>query len=106
LCFIRSCFDWCLTHSYPSVEDTDGTVSVEVQTITKDAEGQVVTSTGTEERRVCGHEDAKVFPGDCKIIASAFVGDFDDEAVLTPESQLWQLEEERRMGAIMARDSP
>lgn len=106
LCFVRSCFDWCLTHSYPSVENTDGTVSVEVHTTTKDAKGQVVTLTDAEERRVCGHENAKIYPGDCKIITSAAVGYFDDEAVLTPESRLWQLEDERRMGDIMACDSP
>lgn len=30
LCFARRCFDWCLTHSHPSVEDLDGEASVEV----------------------------------------------------------------------------
>ncbi|KAF7553692.1 hypothetical protein G7Z17_g3434 [Cylindrodendrum hubeiense] len=30
-CFARYCFDWCLTHNHPSVEDRDGSTTVPVQ---------------------------------------------------------------------------
>jgi len=105
-CFARSCFDWCLTHSHPSVEDKDGTVAVTVQCTTKDAQGQVVHQTTVEQRQVCGAEDARVFPGDCKIVTSPFVGDLDGDDVLTPEDQLWQFEQEQRALEMMARESP
>ncbi|KFH42924.1 hypothetical protein ACRE_062980 [Hapsidospora chrysogenum ATCC 11550] len=47
-CFARSCFDWCLQHNHPSIEDTDGTTTVEVHYHTKDAEGKLVTRTEAE----------------------------------------------------------
>lgn len=95
-CFARSCFDWCLTHSHPSLENKDGEVEVTVQYTTKDSAGQVVSRTEVERRRVCGHQEARDFPGDCNIVSSPFVGDIDDEGrVHTAENQLWQFEQER-----------
>src|SRR5947209_6899745 len=105
-CFARSCFDWYLTHSHPSVKDRDGTTSVTVRTTTKDANGQIVHSTEDEQRRICGSQEAKDSPGDCKIITSPFVLDDVDGVIVTPENQLWQFEQERRMGEIMGRGSP
>lgn len=84
-------FDWCLTYSHPFVEDKDGTVSVKMQCTTKDAEGKLMTRTDVEQQRVCGHQEARDFPGDCKIVTSPFVGDVGGGVVLTPENQLWQL---------------
>ncbi len=88
------------------MEVLDGVVSIEVKYITRDAGGQLVSQTEVEDRRVCGHEEAEA--GNCKIVTSPFVGDFDDDAgvLITPENQLWRFEEERRMMEVMARDSP
>ncbi|KAG4273684.1 hypothetical protein FPRO04_09551 [Fusarium proliferatum] len=95
-CFARSCFDWCLTHSHPSLESKDGEVEVTVQYTTKDSAGQVVSRTEVKRRRVCGHQEARDFPGDCNIVSSPFVGDIDDEGrVHTAWNQLWQFEQER-----------
>ncbi|KAI0413550.1 hypothetical protein F5X98DRAFT_351803 [Xylaria grammica] len=70
-CFARSCFDWCLTHSYPSVEDRDGTASITVRTTTKDSNGQVVDRIEDEQRRVCGSREARNSPGRCRTITSS-----------------------------------
>lgn len=94
-CFARSCFDWCLTHSHPSVEDADGTTPVKVQYHSKDAEGQLVSRTEIEHRRVCGHEEAREFPGDCNIVTCPFL-----------EDELWEFEWEQQMQEMMARESP
>jgi hypothetical protein len=90
------------------VEVLDGVVSIEVKYITRDADGQLVSQTEVEDRRVCGHEEAQTSSGNCKIVTSPFVGGFDDDSrvLITPENQLWQFEEERRMMEVMARDSP
>ncbi|KAI0902740.1 hypothetical protein F4823DRAFT_406947 [Ustulina deusta] len=105
-CFARSCFDWCLTHSHPSVEDVDGTVSVTIGYSTRDDQGRLVCRTEVEQRRRCGHEEARVSGRDCKVVVSPFRGDDVDGVVVTPEGQLWQFEHERYMGEIMARESP
>ncbi|KAI0532065.1 hypothetical protein GGR58DRAFT_491681 [Xylaria digitata] len=104
-CFAKSCFDWCLTHSYPSVEDRDGTVSIKVHTITKDVDGQIVDRTEEEQRRICGSQEARDSPGNCGIITSPFVSDVVDGVVLTPKNQLWQFEQERYMQEVMGRES-
>ncbi|KAK4243256.1 hypothetical protein C7999DRAFT_18375 [Corynascus novoguineensis] len=108
LCFARSCFDWCLTHSHPSVEYLDGKISVEVNFVIRNVEGQLISETRIEQRRVCGDEEARSFPDSCKIVTSPFITDYDEDtgAVLTVEGQLWQFEEERRLGKVMARESP
>ncbi|KAI1112002.1 hypothetical protein F5Y14DRAFT_283976 [Nemania sp. NC0429] len=81
-CFAGGCFDWCLTHERPSVEEIHGTVSVEIRHITTDAEGNSVSYTEVEKRRVCGHENANANAsrGDCNIIIAPFAGrsDFDE----------------------------
>ncbi len=88
-CFATSCFDWCLEHSHPSVEQTDGPASVEVFVTTRDARGQLVTRTETNERRVCGHQEARYSPGDCVIVTSSFhLGDDEEGVVISPVSQL------------------
>ncbi|KAI1368200.1 hypothetical protein F5Y08DRAFT_335974 [Xylaria arbuscula] len=81
-CFARGCFDWCLTHERPSVEETHGTVSVKTHYTKKDAEGELVSYTKVEERRVCGHENANANAplGDCNIVTAPFAceSDFDE----------------------------
>ncbi|KAK1843028.1 hypothetical protein CCHR01_14333 [Colletotrichum chrysophilum] len=62
-CFVRRCFDWCLTHERPSTEDTDGEIAVQFRYTTKDVSGHVVSRTKTENRRVCGHQAAREYPG-------------------------------------------
>jgi hypothetical protein len=95
-CFARSCFDWCLIHSHPSVEDRDGTATVKTHTVTRDGEGNLVDLTGEEDRRLCGHDDARRCPGDCNIVCSSFMD----------ASEMWYFEQERHMREMMARDSP
>lgn len=87
LCFASRCFDWCLTHCYPSAEGLGGTISYEVQYVTKDLKGQLVSRVEVEQRRVCGHQDAKAFSGDCHIVMCP----------IPPEAWLWQFEQERAM---------
>ena len=96
-CFARSCFDWCLTHNHPSVEERDGYASVTVCSITKDANGQTVQHMEHEERRICGSEEAQHNRnrGDCNVITSPFNTDDEDGALVTAENQLWRFEHER-----------
>jgi len=77
-----------------------------VRTTTKDANGQIVDRTEDEQRRICGSQEVKDSPGDCKIITSPFVLDDVDGVFVTPENQLWQFEQERRLGEVMGRGSP
>lgn len=65
--------------------DIDGTVSVEVKSTPKDAQGYLVSRTEVEERRICGHEEVSEFPGDCNIVTCPSTGD----------DWLWQIEYER-----------
>lgn len=95
-CFARHCFDWCITHSYPSMETKDGERSVVVVNVTEGAEGQPISKTEVEQRRVCGHQDAVKHPGDCNIVTSPFLG----------IEELWEFETEQYMSNVMARDSP
>lgn len=59
-----------------------------------------------EQRRVCADGEANVFPGDCRIVTSPFVGNDVDGVMTTAEDELWQFEHERQMKEIMARESP
>ena len=77
------------------MEDIDGTVSVTTKHTTRDAEGQLVHREVVEQRRVCGHQEAQDYPGDCNIVSSPFI-----------DGGLWRFEEERRMAEVMARESP
>lgn len=95
-CFAQSCFDWCLCHDHPSVEDIHGTVPVTRKSNTKDAAGNVVTRTDVKHQRVCGHPQARDSPGVCRIVTSPFAGMGD----------YWQFEQEREMQDMMARGSP
>ena len=78
------------------MEDRDGTITVGTQTITKDGEGNLVSVTGEEVRRLCAYEDARRFAGDCNIVSSPFMA----------VNDLWYFEQERQMREMMARDSP
>ncbi|KAM7189331.1 hypothetical protein V8F33_010110 [Rhypophila sp. PSN 637] len=92
---------------HPSSEERHGLASVTVERRSKDPEGNPISETSVEKMRVCGYERAKEFPGDCHIITCPFVGDCDENGrFISREDQLWQFEDEQRMGEIMARDSP
>ena len=73
-CFARSCFDWCLMHKHPSVEGRDGTITVEMHFYTKGEKGDLVPRIVGEQQRVCGHKNARRFPGNCRIVTSSFTG--------------------------------
>ena len=73
-CFARCCFDWCLTHKHPSVKDRDGTISVEMHWYTEDRSGNRISRVMVDQQQVCGHQNARRFPGNCRIVTSPFIG--------------------------------
>ncbi|KAK6854777.1 hypothetical protein PG995_009122 [Apiospora arundinis] len=95
-CFARSCFDWCLEHSHPSVEERDGETSVTVHVQSRDAEGNLASREVVEKQRLCGSPEARKRPGACRIVMSPFGS----------EGDFWEFEQDQYFAEVMARDSP
>lgn len=79
------------------MERIHGTATVHTHLFTKSDEGEVVEQKGVEERRVCGHPEAKSSAGDCRIVVSPWLGD---------HSAYTEFEHERLMKDLMSRGSP